>query len=51
MLEFVGVGLAALIVYPKWEADVLMWISFVGVPGTLAGIIRALYRFFIRRPL
>ncbi len=45
VLDLVGVGVAALIVMPKWEAEVLMWIALAGVPGVLIGIGRLLARF------
>lgn len=32
-LDFVGTGLAAVIVHPAWEAEVLMWIALAGTPG------------------
>jgi hypothetical protein len=45
VLDLVGVGIAALIVMPKWEAEILLWIALAGVPGTLLAIGRALARF------
>jgi hypothetical protein len=35
LIDFVGFGVAALILMPKWEAEVLMWIALAGVPGTM----------------
>lgn len=45
VLDLVGVGVAALLVMPKWEAEVLMWIALAGAPGALVGLARLLARF------
>jgi hypothetical protein len=49
VLVFVGVGVAALIVYPKWESELLMWIALFGAPGTLAAILWPIYKALLRR--
>jgi hypothetical protein len=44
VIDFVGCGLAALIVMPHWEAEVLMWIALAGAPGVLVLVIRSILR-------
>lgn len=43
-LDLVGTGLAALIVNPAWEAEVLMWVALAGAPGTLLMLTWLIYR-------
>ncbi len=45
-LNFIGTGLAAIIVHPAWEAQVLMWIALAGTPGAAV-----LLTWFINRAL
>ena len=44
VLDLVGVGVAALIVYPHWESEVLMWIALAGAPLTLVWIVSMIHR-------
>lgn len=44
VLDLLGTGLAALLVLPHWEAEVLMWIALGGAPGTLLGITWLIHR-------
>ena len=48
VMDLVCVGLAALIVHPAWEAEVLMWIALGGAPGTLGLIAWGSYRLAVR---
>ena len=43
-LDLLGTGLAAIIVNPAWEAEVLMWIALAGAPGTLLILTWLIYR-------
>jgi len=43
-LDLFGTGLAAIIVNPAWEAEVLMWIALAGAPGTLLLLTWLIYR-------
>ena len=44
VLDFVAVGLAALMAYPKWEAELLLWIALAGAPLSLAALVRIIGR-------
>jgi hypothetical protein len=44
LLIFCTLGLVAVLIYPKWEAELLMWIALVGAPGTLAYVGRYIYK-------
>ena len=43
-LDLLGTGLAAIIVSPAWEAEVLLCIALAGAPGTLLILTWLIYR-------
>jgi hypothetical protein len=49
ILDFVGVGIATLFAHSR-EANMLIWVTLAGAPGTLATIVWTISRWLPKRP-